>query len=198
MLWTAVIFRDLKPENLGFDLTGTIKIFDFGVARDLAYVRRVNDRLGLSGTPRYMANEVMIKDDYDLPADVYSFGILLYEICTLKRPFPRIKTVHGFRNKVAIGGERPNTSIMKNVSLRSMSENCWSPIPDFRPSFADIRAELESIIKEPKIQKMNEHYFNGATLTFRQKSQHHVRLLKPKNETSNSHRSFLSLSASRG
>lgn len=52
-----MIFRDLKPDNIGFDSNGTVKIFDFGVARDLEYVKQVGDRLGFTGTPRYMAPE---------------------------------------------------------------------------------------------------------------------------------------------
>lgn len=56
-VFDEVIFRDLKPDNIGFDSNGTVKIFDFGVARDLEYVRQVGDKLGFTGTPRYMAPE---------------------------------------------------------------------------------------------------------------------------------------------
>jgi serine/threonine protein kinase len=166
---STVIFRDLKPENIGFDAIGTIKIFDFGIARDLEYVRCVNDQLGFSGTPRYMANEIMIGSKYGLPVDVYSFGILLYEVCTLKRPFPSIEAISDFRNDVAIRGERPISSIVRHSGLRSMTENCWCPIPDRRPTLAEIRAELESIIYEQEIKQVDEYCFNSffpSALTF--------------------------------
>ena len=140
-----VLFRDLKPENLGFDANGVIKIFDFGVARDLVYVKEIKDRLGFTGTPRYMANEVGTGKEYGLPADVYSFGIVLYEICTLKTPFSHLRSVDAFRQKVALGGERPTLSLIKHPGLRSLIGRCWDPIPDNRPSFADIRIELEAI-----------------------------------------------------
>ena len=148
-----VLFRDLKPENLGFDSSGVIKIFDFGVARDLVYVKEVKDRLGFTGTPRYMANEVGAGKEYGLPADVYSFGIVLYEICTLKTPFSHLRSVDAFRQKVALGGERPKLSSVKHAGLRSLMQRCWDPIPDNRPSFTDIRIQLETIISTSRTEQ---------------------------------------------
>jgi serine/threonine protein kinase len=147
-----VLFRDLKPENLGFDSSGVIKIFDFGVARDLVYVKEVKDRLGFTGTPRYMANEVGAGKEYGLPADVYSFGIVLYEICTLKTPFSHLRSVDAFRQKVALGGERPKLSLVKHAGLRSLIQRCWDPIPGNRPSFTDVRIQLETIISKSRTE----------------------------------------------
>ncbi|KAI2506953.1 protein tyrosine kinase [Fragilaria crotonensis] len=149
----GVLFRDLKPENLGFDSSGVIKIFDFGVARDLVYVKEVKDRLGFTGTPRYMANEVGAGKEYGLPADVYSFGIVLHEICTLKTPFSHLRSVDAFRQKVALGGERPKLSSVKHAGLRSLMQRCWDPIPDNRPSFTDIRIQLETIISKSRTEQ---------------------------------------------
>lgn len=148
---SAVIFRDLKPQNIGFDVKGTVKIFDFGVARDLVYVKEVKDRLGFTGTPRYMANEVGTGNEYGLSADVYSFGILLHEICTLKEPFSNLRNIDAFRKKVAHGGERPKLSSIRHSGLRSLMERCWDPLPEGRPSFTEVRQELENIVGKPQV-----------------------------------------------
>eukprot|EP00545_Synedropsis_sp_CCMP1620_P003133 CAMPEP_0119030954 /NCGR_PEP_ID=MMETSP1176-20130426/41292_1 /TAXON_ID=265551 /ORGANISM="Synedropsis recta cf, Strain CCMP1620" /LENGTH=274 /DNA_ID=CAMNT_0006987335 /DNA_START=163 /DNA_END=987 /DNA_ORIENTATION=+ len=67
-----IVFRDLKPDNVGFDVYKNIKIFDFGLARDLGCVSRSGEVLGFTGTPRYMANEIGEGTRYGLKVDVYS------------------------------------------------------------------------------------------------------------------------------
>ena len=67
-----IVFRDLKPDNVGFDVDNNIKIFDLGLARDLTCVSRSGEMLGFTGTPRYMANEIGEGKPYGLPVDVYS------------------------------------------------------------------------------------------------------------------------------
>eukprot|EP00546_Thalassionema_frauenfeldii_P013579 CAMPEP_0178915054 /NCGR_PEP_ID=MMETSP0786-20121207/11793_1 /TAXON_ID=186022 /ORGANISM="Thalassionema frauenfeldii, Strain CCMP 1798" /LENGTH=312 /DNA_ID=CAMNT_0020588081 /DNA_START=40 /DNA_END=975 /DNA_ORIENTATION=- len=121
----GVIFRDLKPDNIGFDSNGTVKIFDFGVARDLEYVKQVGDRLGFTGTPRYMAPEVGSGIAYGLEADIYSFGILLHQICTLKQPYASLRSIEAFRSKVIQGGARPKLSLIKHSELRALIKSCW-------------------------------------------------------------------------
>lgn len=142
-----VIFRDLKPDNIGFDSDGTVKIFDFGVARDLEYVKKVGDCLGFTGTPRYMATEVVSGKKYGLPADVYSFGILLHQICTLKQPYARLRDIDAFRSNVVLGGSRPKLSLIKYPEIRALIEKCWDSDPKKRPSFAAIVLILESFVE---------------------------------------------------
>lgn len=71
-----IVFRDLKPDNIGFDRSGEVRIFDFGLARDLSYVKKQRHVLGCTGTIRYMANEICkgikTKKPYGLKVDVYS------------------------------------------------------------------------------------------------------------------------------
>ncbi len=78
-----IVLRDLKPGNVGFDEEGNIRLFDFGMARRVSEC--VQDEI--CGSPRYMAPEIMEGKGYTLKVDVYSFGILLYELCTLEVPF---------------------------------------------------------------------------------------------------------------
>ena len=78
-----IVLRDLKPGNVGFDEDMNVRLFDFGMARRVSEC--VQDEI--CGSPRYMAPEIMEGKGYTLKVDVYSFGILLYELCTLEVPF---------------------------------------------------------------------------------------------------------------
>ena len=77
----AVAHRDLKPENLMMDRHGTIKIMDFGVAR--VFSGNNSTTMGtFAGTPAYMAPEQVECRDIDQRADIYAFGLILYEMLT--------------------------------------------------------------------------------------------------------------------
>ncbi|KAL7540272.1 hypothetical protein ACHAXR_009994, partial [Thalassiosira sp. AJA248-18] len=101
-----IVFRDLKPANIGFDSMGVLKLFDFGfafsVTKGLLY--------DICGTPRYMAPEVGLKRGYGIPADVHSFGILFWQICSLKQPFAHIMSAGELHESVWEKGLRPKLS----------------------------------------------------------------------------------------
>ena len=87
-----IVYRDIKPENIGFDVRDDIKLFDFGFARELLQSDKVEGTnlyqlTGLTGSIRYMAPEVAFRKPYNLKCDVYSFGLLLFEMIALKPPF---------------------------------------------------------------------------------------------------------------
>ena len=74
------IHRDLKGENLLVTSNGRLKITDFGFARIAARSVEESRRLTFCGTDSYMSPEIMMGDEFDLPTDIYSFGIILCEI----------------------------------------------------------------------------------------------------------------------
>ncbi|ACI65481.1 predicted protein, partial [Phaeodactylum tricornutum CCAP 1055/1] len=87
-----IIYRDLKPDNIGFDVRGDVKIFDFGLARE--YDRSISTSAdgtykmtGDTGSPRYMAPEVALEKPYNNSVDVYSFAILTWQILEMAMPF---------------------------------------------------------------------------------------------------------------
>ncbi|MSQ52737.1 MAG: response regulator [Betaproteobacteria bacterium] len=81
----GVIHRDIKPGNIMINSDGRIKISDFGIARiDSSHLTQVGEILG---TPYYMAPEQFIGAAIDPPADLYSVGVIAYELLTGRKPF---------------------------------------------------------------------------------------------------------------
>ena len=80
-----IIHRDLKAMNIFMCSNGMAKIGDFGVSSVLA--RTADMVQTVNGTPYYMAPELFDEVPYSFPADIWSLGILLYEMCTLQYPF---------------------------------------------------------------------------------------------------------------
>ena len=81
----GVIHRDVKPSNILINNDGRIKISDFGIARiESSQLTQVGDVLG---TPHYMAPEQFMGTDIELQADLYSVGVIAYELLTGRKPF---------------------------------------------------------------------------------------------------------------
>lgn len=69
-----VMHRDLKPENLVLDDKGYVRVTDLGVSREF----KVNNAEDTSGTPGYMAPEVICKMDHSYPVDYFALGVIAY------------------------------------------------------------------------------------------------------------------------
>jgi len=82
----GVIHRDLKPSNIMIDLEGNVRIMDFGIARSLKAKGLTGEGLTV-GTPEYMSPEQAEAKDVDQGADIYSLGVILYEMVTGRLPF---------------------------------------------------------------------------------------------------------------
>ena len=137
-----IIFRDLKPNNCGYDMNGVFKLFDFGLATALPPGRNnyfdEYHLTGHTGSRRYMAPEVFQCAPYGKPADVFSFAILLWELLSLKTPFEaetmesHAKKVYGYRKL------RPQIKLHWPKMLQQLICECWSADASNRPPFYHI------------------------------------------------------------
>jgi serine/threonine protein kinase/Tfp pilus assembly protein PilF len=83
---TGIVHRDLKPQNIMIDKEGHAKIMDFGIARSIRD-KGITDAGTVIGTPAYMAPEQAEGKEVDQRSDIYSLGVLLYEMLTGREPF---------------------------------------------------------------------------------------------------------------
>ena len=141
-----IIYRDLKPDNIGFDVRGTVKLLDFGICREVKDADEF-EMTGLTGSRRYMAPEVVLCQDYDLKADVYSFGILFWEVAALAQPFKTYSAARHLRN-VVVKGKRPATCSAAWLSpkMKMLMYSCWRKESSTRPTFRQITARLQGEI----------------------------------------------------
>ncbi|XP_008466447.2 serine/threonine-protein kinase STY46-like isoform X2 [Cucumis melo] len=134
-----IIHRDLKAANLLMDEYGVVKVADFGVARVLAQSGVMTAE---TGTYRWMAPEVIEHKPYDHKADVYSFGIVLWELLTGQLPYNNLTPL-----QAAIGvvqkGLRPKIPRHAHPMIVDLLEKCWLQDPSLRPEFSEITRLLK-------------------------------------------------------
>jgi serine/threonine protein kinase len=145
-----IIFRDLKPENLAFDLRGDMRLFDFGLAKELKQKDRGEapdgfNATGLTGSRRYMAPEVILCKNYGLSADVYSYAILVWEVFSDKIPFPHMCLDKHFE-QVVLKRKRPKTIKSLPKEMHKLIDDAWSHDRSERPKFRSICEQLASQI----------------------------------------------------
>jgi serine/threonine-protein kinase len=150
---SGVVHRDLKPENVLLSDDGRIKVTDFGLARELS---ANTDTGSLVGTVAYLAPEVIRRGKAETPSDVYSFGIMLFEMLTGQQPFRgddaiQIAFMHTSERVASAKTLNPKA----DDSLDELMLWCTEPNPENRPADAS-RAliEIEKILRSEPIDSV--------------------------------------------
>ncbi|KAL7547575.1 hypothetical protein ACHAWF_010868 [Thalassiosira exigua] len=134
-----VMFRDLKPQNVGFDVRGDVKLFDFGLATIMPpFGDPYEDKFQMSGagSPRYMAPEVLVDppERYNLKADAYTLGIVLWEMFSLEVPFGHVRGRDELVEFVVEKHGRPPIDDSWPGPIKDAIQQSFDPDPNARPS----------------------------------------------------------------
>jgi serine/threonine protein kinase len=135
----GVVHRDLKSLNILLDDDFEAKIGDLGLAKFLHDGEVHTMRIG---SYPWMAPEVLHSEFYNEKADVYSYGMIVYELATLRYPFGECRDAKSIQYQV-LNRRRPALDSSVPVSVSNLIRRCWSHDARERPSFAEIVAEFE-------------------------------------------------------
>ncbi|OIV91740.1 hypothetical protein TanjilG_26593 [Lupinus angustifolius] len=135
----GVIHRDLKPENVLISEDSHLKIADFGIACEEAFCDLLADD---PGTYRWMAPEMIKRKSYGKKVDVYSFGLMLWEMVTGTIPYEDMTPIQA-AFAVVNKNSRPVIPINCPLAMRALIEQCWSLQPNKRPEFWQVVKVLE-------------------------------------------------------
>eukprot|EP00978_Attheya_sp_CCMP212_P028363 scaffold97816_cov59-Attheya_sp.AAC.1 len=136
-----VLHRDLKSANLLLDDSYTTKVADFGLSRLKAQERSMTENCG---TVQWMAPEVLANHHYAEPADVYSFGIILWELLSRECPYDGMSPIQ-CALAVLNSDARPEIPIWCPSSLADLIRACWDKDSSSRPTFAQIISALDAM-----------------------------------------------------
>jgi serine/threonine protein kinase/Tfp pilus assembly protein PilF len=142
----GVVHRDLKPGNIMIDKGGNAKIMDFGIARSL-HAKGITGAGMMIGTPEYMSPEQVEGKDVDERSDIYSLGIILYEMLTGRVPFEGdTPFTVGVKHKSEMPKDPRDINAQIPEDLDRLILRCLEKDRDKRyRSAGDLRLELEKI-----------------------------------------------------
>jgi serine/threonine protein kinase len=136
----VIVHRDLKPSNMLVDENMNVKVADFGFAR----IKEENATMTRCGTPCWTAPEVIRGEKYSEKADVFSFGIIMWEMLTRKEPFAG-RNFMGVSLDV-LEGRRPAIPADCTPSFRKLMKKCWHGEAKKRPAMEDVVAQLDIML----------------------------------------------------
>eukprot|EP00268_Persea_americana_P004615 TRINITY_DN1148_c0_g2_i1.p1 TRINITY_DN1148_c0_g2~~TRINITY_DN1148_c0_g2_i1.p1 ORF type:complete len:954 (+),score=200.57 TRINITY_DN1148_c0_g2_i1:427-2862(+) len=139
----TIVHRDLKSSNLLVDKNWVVKVCDFGLSR-LKHHTFLSSK-STAGTPEWMAPEVLRNEQSNEKCDVYSFGVILWELATMRMPWSGMNPMQVVG---AVGFQNRRLEIPKEVDpmVAKIICDCWQSDPTLRPSFAQLLAPLKHLV----------------------------------------------------
>ncbi|MEM7356421.1 MAG: serine/threonine-protein kinase, partial [Acidobacteriota bacterium] len=156
----GVLHRDIKPANVRIQDSGSVKIMDFGIAKVL------KDDTGLTGTGMalgtvgYLAPEQLRGEEVDARADIFSFGVLAYELLTFERPFKgdnfsQVSYQLLYKEPVPIATLWPQCpTSLSTVIERCLAKECADRHTDFTAVLAELEPQLETLRSGSSLELM--------------------------------------------
>ncbi len=157
----GILHRDLKPENVVIPEDGRPRVVDFGIAQPLPR-HQCPDRDSLTdegladaalpsscGTPGYMAPEQWRGEDCTEASDIWSLGVILYEMLVGRRPYEDLEPQHAlFTARVADDAPVPGNERMREIAprLTDLVLACLAKGPADRPSAAEVSRRLDALL----------------------------------------------------
>ncbi|XP_050220617.1 serine/threonine-protein kinase EDR1 [Mercurialis annua] len=138
----TIVHRDLKSPNLLVDKNWNVKVCDFGLSR-LKHNTFLSSK-STAGTPEWMAPEVLRNEPSNEKCDVYSFGVILWELSTLRLPWSGMNPMQVVG---AVGFQNRRLEIPKDIDplVGRIIWECWQTDPNSRPSFAELTTALKPL-----------------------------------------------------
>ncbi|KAH6805028.1 protein tyrosine kinase family protein [Perilla frutescens var. frutescens] len=138
----VIVHRDLKSPNLLVDKNWVVKVCDFGLSR-MKHSTFLSSR-STAGTAEWMAPEVLRNEPSNEKCDVYSFGVILWELCTMRQPWGGMNPMQVVG---AVGFQHRRLDIPDDMDpiIKDIILKCWETDQNLRPSFAEIMAALKPL-----------------------------------------------------
>ncbi|GLC38611.1 hypothetical protein PLESTB_000452300 [Pleodorina starrii] len=135
----VLVHRDLKSPNLLVDKDYTIKVCDFGLSQVKMNTYLTAKSQG--GSPAWMAPEILRGEPCDEKSDVFSFGVILYELVTGKEPWEDLNPMQVV-GAVGFSGRRMSLPTDLEPAVTALIQSCWATSPRERPSFSQVLATM--------------------------------------------------------
>ena len=154
-----ILHRDIKAQNIFLTKDDIVKLGDFGIAKVLT--NTIDKTKTMVGTPYYLSPEIVDNKPYNFKSDVWSLGVLLYELCTLKPPFDA-SSFHFLALKI-VRGAYPPLPPHYSRDLKALVASMLSIDPNKRPSIAQIlklpfvNKRIQNLLSESFKQKEFSH-----------------------------------------